>query len=143
MGIERSHKYFVAQNCQAAIHASAARSNVIRQGSLVLPDRATRSRIQRECTIVRSRAIKNSVHNERSRFEFSAGHGLISPFRHQLLHVAYFNFLQCRKSSPRIVSRIHQPVLRFAPGIRQPFRGHLSIGRHRNHTIDQNQPEVT
>src|SRR5258708_27529287 len=138
--MERSHKEFVAQDRQATIYAAAAWTNILRQRSLVLPDRPASPCIQRKRAIVLSVSIHDSVHHQRRRFEFSARHGLISPLRHQFLRVCDFNFLQRRKSSSLVIPRVHQPVLRFLPRIQQSLRRDLS-NRCRGKGSDQAQTQ--
>ena len=81
--VERAKKNPVAENSESAVHAAAAWTNVGRQGALILPDGAAGARIERESTIVSASGIEHAVNNERSCFEFSASHGLVSPLGHE------------------------------------------------------------
>src|SRR5215468_4272155 len=85
--VERSHENFVAENRESAIDATAAGPDVAWQGALILPDRASKSCIESKRAVVLARGIQNAVLDQWRRLEFSAGHGLIYPLRHQLVGV--------------------------------------------------------
>ncbi len=129
MRIERPQKNFVAQNGDTAIHAAAARPNIRRQRALILPDRPAGARVQRVSAIILTCSVQHAIDNQRRRLEFSSGHGLICPLRHQRMRVRSINLFQRAESMTRIVAGISKPVLRLLGGVEQPLRRDLRPDR--------------
>ena len=127
MRIERPKENFVAQNSEPAIDTSAARPNVRGKRALVLPNRSSGFGIERKRTIILSRCIQNSVHDERRSFKFSARHRLVSPLGNQRARIRRVDLAECAEAMPRVVPRIHKPVLWLLCGIKKPLRRYLRL----------------
>src|SRR5205814_6985503 len=70
--IERAKKNSVAKNGESTIDSPAARTNVRRQRTLILPDRPARARIECKCSVVGSRGVEHSIDDERRGLKFSS-----------------------------------------------------------------------
>ena len=143
--VQRRGKHFVAEDREAAVHASAARFDIGRQRALVLPDGPPRLCIQREHAIFLPGTVQNSVHDQRRGLKFSAYHRLVRPLGHQRSRIRSIDLIQRAEPVSRIVARIHQPVLRLLRRIEQSLRGHLrrcprrQEARYRNHKPHHNR----
>src|SRR5437016_2507739 len=132
--VQRRHKNLVAEDRKPAVDSPTARPNVRRQRLLVLPNGASGPRIQRVHAVVLSGTVQNSVDHQRRRFEFAACHRLISPLGHKRRHIRNVNLVQRAEAMPRIISRVHQPVLRLLGRIEQPLGTHLRRSPRRRKT---------
>src|SRR5205823_15081202 len=80
--VERAKKNSVAKNREPAVDPPAARTNVRRQRTLILPDRPARARVERKRSIIRAGGVEHSINDQRRGLKFSSRHGLVGPLRH-------------------------------------------------------------
>ena len=135
LGIERdhvrvkgSHENFVAQNCETAIHAAAARTDVPRQLVLIDPDGPPGAGVQSKGTIVLRRGVENAVCNQRRGFELARGPGLVYPLRDKRMRVRGVDLIERTEAASGVIAGISQPVLRLFAGVEQAIECYLGMG---------------
>src|SRR6516165_7891767 len=109
MGVECPHEDFVAENGEPAIDTAAAGTDVRRQCSLILPDGTAGASVEGKGMIVGTRSVEHAIHDERSGFKFTAGHGLVHPPGHEQGCVRLVNLSERAVAAASIIAGIHQP----------------------------------
>ena len=125
MRVDGSHEQRVAQNREAAIHASAAQARLRRRTIRVDPKNAAGGGVQRHDIVGRLHRVHHAIHHQRRSFEFFERARLKNPFLLQVLDVAGRDLVERAVALAEIASRVIEPVLRSVGGVQQAVERNL------------------
>ena len=127
VAVERSHEQRVAEDCQAAVHAAAARTRERGGRVRVDPEHASGRRVECDDVVRRLNRVQHAVHDERCGFELLERQRLEHPANLEVLDVARRHLSQRRVALAHHAARIAQPVLGLRPGAQDPIEGHAGV----------------
>ena len=113
MTVERAHEDGVAENRDAAIHATATGARQRRRAIRIGPEHAPGRGIERHEIVRRLDGVHDAVHHQRRRLELLERLRLEHPSELEILHVGGRDLGQRAVPLAHHVARMRQPVLRL------------------------------